>query len=140
MILLIDACACAWVLSHLVGWRGEAAITNATQEYMRWWKDLQQYANGKGLELGVYDSGVNGNAGSQAGYLRGGRDDWKMNLTGNASGSLGSMCRAGPFGDEYLKNLTSMMDFAGLSQLNNDGDGNEQPCFATTTDTSRRIP
>eukprot|EP01049_Picozoa_sp_SAG25_P001021 SAG25_NODE_40_length_19529_cov_9.183942_1_plen_80_part_10 len=58
MILLIDACPCAWVLSHLVGWRGEAAITNATQEYLRWWKDLQQYANGKGLELGVYDSGV----------------------------------------------------------------------------------
>jgi hypothetical protein len=53
-----------------------------------------------------------------------------MNLTGNASGSLGSMCRAGPFGDEYLRNLTLMMDFAGLSQLNNDGDGNEQPCYA----------
>ena len=113
------------------GWRGEAAITNATTEYMSWWKDLQQYANAKGLELGVYDPGVNGNAGSQAGYLRGGRDDWRMNLTGNATGSLGSMCRAGPFGDEYLANLTQMMDFAGLSQLNNDGDGNEQPCYAT---------
>eukprot|EP01043_Picozoa_sp_COSAG02_P063900 COSAG02_NODE_9185_length_2298_cov_2.710778_2_plen_619_part_00 len=35
------------------GWRGEAAITNATQEYMSWWKDLQQYANSKGIELGV---------------------------------------------------------------------------------------
>ena len=78
-----------------------------------------------------HDPGVNGNAGSQAGYLRGGRNDWRMNMTANASGSLGSMCRAGPFGDEYLKNLTMMMDFAGLSQLNNDGDGNESPCFAT---------
>jgi hypothetical protein len=31
------------------GWRGKVAITNATQEYMEWWKDLQQYANSKGL-------------------------------------------------------------------------------------------
>ena len=35
------------------GWRGEAAITNTTQEYMSWWKGLQQHANSKGIELGV---------------------------------------------------------------------------------------
>ena len=93
---------------------------------MVWWKDLQDYANSEGLEHGVYDSGVNGD-----GRDRDRLDTWKMNMTGNSTGTLGSMCRASPWGDEYLRNLTKMCDFAGLSQLNNDGDRNEQPCFTT---------
>ena len=62
-----------------------------------------------------------------------------MVLAQNATGSLGSMCRAGPFGDEYLANLTQMMDFAGLSQLNNDGDGNEQPTAVAFDHSGRRL-
>ena len=51
---------------------------------------MQQYANSKGLELGVYDAGVNGNAGSQTGYLSGGRDEWRMK---DATGELATYVR-----------------------------------------------